>query len=293
MAAMHLSSGVAALLISAGSLMFGGEVLAQEQAQEQAPTLSEESKPITAVYKAQEVSFQYSSSRQVYACHELENRVANILLAVGARDDINVSARNCDGALIPEDPSMDPMSERDRMGTRTDTWDRGRPYTGSTFNSGSNRGQTAQVRVRLMMPVEVTPEIFAELERDKSRRELVSRVTRNPAAANDPIVFAARRQEVTLSNRTIRLQPEDCSLLEQMHVNVFRKLGVRVLRKNFSCGPRESSSRIAPQLTVETLMPTGALLPMPDPEKMKKSGSAASDDAKAEPAEAAAETPPQ
>lgn len=290
MAAMHLSIGVAALLISASSLMFGGEALAQEQGQQ---PQEQDSKPITAVFKAQDVSFQYRSSRQFYSCHELQNRVANILLAVGARDDIKVSARNCDGSLIPEDPSMDPMPGRDTMDTRmdTDNWNRGRPYVGSTLNSNDARGQTAQVRVQLMMPVEMTPEIFAEIEKDKSRRELVSRVTRNPAAANDPIVFAARRQEVTLSSRTIRLRPEDCGLLEQMHVNVFRKLGVRVVRKNFSCGPRESS-QIAPQLTVEALMPTGALLPMPDPEKMKK-GSAASDDSKAEPAEPEAETPRQ
>lgn len=294
MAAMHLSTGIAALLISTGALLFGGKALAQEQAK--APEQEQDSPPIAAVYKAHEVSFQYHSSRQFYACHELQNRVANILRALGARDDIEVSARNCDGSLIPEDPSMDPMSGRGGMDTRmdsgTDTWDRGRPYAGSTLNSNNDRGQTAQVRIRLMMPVEVTPEILAEIEKDRSRRELVSRVTRNPAAAQDPIVFAARRQEVTLSSRTIRLQPEDCGLLEQMQLNVFRKLGVRVVRKNFSCGPRESS-RIAPQLTAEALLPTGALLPMPDPEKMKKRSAGSSEDPKAQPAEPEAETPSQ
>ena len=41
---------------------------------------------------------------------------------------------------------------------------------------------------------------------------------------------------------------------------------MKVKNQSFSCGPR-STSRIPPQLTVETLMPTGAFLPMPNPEK--------------------------
>ena len=42
-----------------------------------------------------------------------------------------------------------------------------------------------------MMPAQVTPELLKEIEKDKSRRELVSRVTGNPAAAfNDPAARA-------------------------------------------------------------------------------------------------------
>jgi hypothetical protein len=151
---------------------------------------------------------------------------------------------------------------------RSDPW--GRNGTSGSFGRpGSDRQQTIQVRVRLMMPVELTPKIQAEIDKDRSRRELVSRVTRNPAASmNDPVVFAAQRQEVTLSQRTIKLKAEDCELLQQMTTQVIRRLGVRVKDQNFTCGPR-SSSRIPPQLTVEALMPTGALMPMPDPEKNK------------------------
>ena len=114
-----------------------------------------------------------------------------------------------------------------------------------------------------MSPVAVTPEVLAEIDRDKSRRELVSRVTGNPAAAmNDPIVFAAQRQTVTLSRQTMRLEPEDCELLEQIATNVFRELDVRVVRRSSTCDARQPSA-IAPQLTVEALLPTGGILPMP------------------------------
>jgi hypothetical protein len=264
-------------LIAIGSFGLGGEALAQE--------------PITAVYKAQEISFQYRSSNRFYPCHELERRVAVILLSVGARDDIEVKARNCDGLLIQDDMNVDPATGRDSM----DPWERDRDRWGasSSFDrSRNNREQYASVRVRLMMPAQVTPELLKEIDKDKSRRELVSRVTGNPAAAfNDPVVFEAKRQEVTLSQRTIRLRPEDCELLDQMAMSVFRRLDVKVLRRSTSCGPRDSASRIPPQLVAEALLPTGALLPMPDPEKERDSpkpgGSAPGTP------EPATETPPQ
>jgi hypothetical protein len=271
---------VALLLISAGSLALGGAAIAQEEP------------PITAVYKAQELSFHFRSSNSFYSCPELQRRVAHILLAIGARDDIDVKASNCEGYLLSEgttssrdrDPVFgdDGMNDRDRWGASARLGQR-----------NDDRGQTAHVRVRLMMPVELTPKVLEEIDKDRSRRELVSRVTGNMAAAfNDPVVFAARRQEVTLSNRTVRLQPEDCPLLEQMTTSVFRKLNVRVVRRSFSCGgPRNEPSRIAPQLTVAALLPTGALLPMPSSEK--KAGSGAPEASEPKAPEPPAETPPQ
>ena len=298
MTAMHLSrthapcrdhrAWVGLLLIALGSLAGAAETTGQ------APTL-------TAVHKAQELSFNYRSYGNFYSCHDLERRVAAFLIAVGARDDISVSARNCDAMMISSgdtsmdiDPSYgrgsnDPFG-RDRADPfgrdRSDPWGRAGGY-----RRGNEREQSAQVRIKLMMPVEVTPQILEEIERDKSRRDLVSRVTGNPAASmNDPVVFAARREEVTLSQRTLKgLKAEDCDLLQQLTMQVIRRLDVKVKHQSFSCGPR-SSSRIPPQLTVETLLPTGALLPMPDPEK--KTAPAASGSARPRD-ESGSTSPPQ
>lgn len=257
MTAVHgLRTGAAWALLAVSTLAFGAEEASNE--------------PITAVYKAQELSFQYRSSNRFFPCHDLEHRVAVILVAVGARDDISVKARNCDGFMIGDDNNIDPMTGRDSM----DPFDRDRDRFGTSSRFGrtsDRREQYASVRVQLMMPAQVTPALLKEIEKDKSRRELVSRVTGNMAAAfNDPVVFEARRQEVTLSQKTIRLQPEDCELLEQMTNSVFRRLNVKVLRRSTSCGPRDSMSRIPPQVVAEALLPTGALLPMPDPEKEKQ-----------------------
>jgi hypothetical protein len=279
-AILGLRTGAAWALMAVSPLALGAEPGANE--------------PITAVYKAQEVSFQYRSSNRFYPCHELEHRVAVILVAVGARDDITVKARNCDAFMIDNgNNNIDPMTGRDNM----DPFERDRWGTSSSRFGRTNdrREQYASVRVQLMVPVQVTPQVLKEIEKDKSRRELVSRVTGNMATAfNDPVIFEAKRQEVTLSQRTIRLRAEDCELLDQMSNSVFRKLNVKVLRRSFSCGPRDSESRIAPQLVAEALLPTGSLLPMPDPEKEKEKekGSAVPEQPAAEPA-APAEPPPQ
>lgn len=273
-----LRSGAAWALMAVSSLVLGAEPAADE--------------PITAVYKAQEFSFQYRSSNRYYPCHELEQAVAVILVAVGARDDITVKARNCD--FILDNDNIDPMTGRDTM----DPFGREDGFgTSSRFGrTNDRREQYASVRVQLMMPTKVTPQLLKEIEKDKSRRELVSRVTGNMAAAfNDPIVFEAQRQEVTLSQRTIKLRPEHCELLEQMANSVFRRLDVKVVRRSFSCGPRGSVSRIPPQLVAEALLPTGSLLPMPDPEKEKEKEqpSGAAEPPASEPAENATESPAQ
>ena len=121
--------------------------------------------------------------------------------------------------------------------------------------------QTSNVRVQVMFPIEATPQVLAEIEKDKSRRDLISRVTGDPAAAlNDAIVFPAERKQITLSQGTIRLRPEHCELLEQMIPTVFRELGIKVVGKQLACD-RYGRSRLAPKLTVEVLWPVGAPVP--------------------------------
>jgi hypothetical protein len=239
-----------------------------------------------AVWKAKEITFFYRGTSAYQSCSELERRVAVILLAVGARDDIDVRASDCDDSMIPDESS----------------WDRTSPFDTSAdpFRSRRReRDRNAHVRVRLMMPVEVTPEVLAEIDKDKSRRDLVSRVTRNAAATlNDPVVFPATRQTVTLSRRLIRLEPNDCELLEQMTSSVFRQLDVRVVRRGHTCDQRQSS-RLPPQVTVEALVPTGRIPELPtenesdaDPKTAPETAQTETEPAQA-PAEAASEAKPE
>lgn len=213
-----------------------------------------------AVLKLHEVDFFYRSSTAIFSCSALQGRVASLLRALGAREDVAVTVNGCDAVVAPEMPEDTWQGPSDRGPSSTDRWgtssDRWRSSSSSRFGARrAGREQSAHVRVRLMMPVEVTPEVLAELEKDKSRRELVSRVTGNPAATlNEPIVFPAQRQTVTLSRQTIGIEPEDCELLEQMSTGIFKELGIRVVRRGPRCD-RDQISHIPPQLTVEALMP--------------------------------------
>lgn len=242
---------LASTVLPLALLVMNSHVAAQEQT--------------AAVLKLQEVDFFYRSSVAVFSCPDIQGRVASILRYLGARDDIKVMVNGCDSVVTPTDEPLDSTWQNP---SSSGTWQS--PSSTGAWQSPSSRWQTssdrfgyrrsgraqsAHVRVRVMMPVEVTPEVLAEMEKDKSRRELVSRVTGNPATnLNDPIVFPAQRQPVTLSRRTVDLEPDECELLEQMSTSVFRELGIRVVGRGANCD-RDEVSRMPPQVTVEALMP--------------------------------------
>lgn len=210
-----------------------------------------------AVWKLREVAFFYRSSTAVYSCSALKGRVTSILRAVGARGDLEVEVYDCVEFRTPPDAGINDAgtireSPSDRFGVRA-----------------IDHQQTADVRISMMMPTAATPAVLAEIEREKSLRELVLRTTGKPATRlTDPNVFTAQLQHVTLSRKTIGLEPPECELLEQMSNRVFRPIGVRVIRRGYTCDPRQVS-RIYPELEVEALLPalfvTGDAQQMPAP----------------------------
>jgi hypothetical protein len=223
-------------LLAVGSLTASAAASAEEQ--------------VAAVLKSREVSFIYHSVVNIFACDELRSAVATILRALGARDDVQVRINECEVFVFSDDTSP--------------SWDRSRRTYDPAARFRSQRGEQRQnspVHIQLMFPTEATPDVMAEIDKDKSRRELVSRVTGNPLfALNDAIIFPAERRQVTLSQKTIRLRPEHCELLEQMVTGVFRTLDVKVIRKQLAC-PSDEVSHFYPKVTVEVLWPVGTPLP--------------------------------
>jgi hypothetical protein len=232
--------GAAASLLIAGSLTAGRASAAQDE--------------LAAVFKLHELSFVYRSLVNPLDCGELRNHVAVILSAVGARDDVKVRVTDCEIFLLNEE----------RRSPGWDDW--GAPR--NRFGADPDRWQMSHIRIQVMFPVEATPAVLAEIDKDKSRRELISRVTGNPLAAmNNPVIFPAQRREVTLSRATIRLGPEDCELLEQMIPTVFRPLNVKVTGNKVSCDSHRRSA-FPPKVVVETLWPAGR--PVPGEKKEQK-----------------------
>ena len=286
-----------ALATFAGFVMSGAQA-AQEQQTQHGQAQGPET---AAVLKLQEVDFFYRSSVAPFSCTDIQGRVASIMRYLGARDDINVTVNGCDAMVTPMDNPSDPWQNQNpnnRWGTTEGDWQTSGSSRWQTTSPSSigrtppRPEQSTHVRIRLMMPVEVTPEILGEMQKDKSRRELISRVTGNAnTALNDPIVFPAQRQRVALDHRALDLEPDECELLEQMSTSVFRKLNIRVVSKGPRCD-RNEISNMPPQMTVEALMPvmppTPQLTPAPaasEPDPGASAGSAT------DPAQPASEQP--
>ena len=282
-------SPAALVLIATASLATSAASFAQQEQNPPEQSTSEQSigqqqgqslppGQVAAVLKSRDVTFIYRSTTTPLACDQLRTRVANVLRAVGARDDLQVIANECDG-FIPPDPRQRPSQSGPKIGGTFE------PYNGGDLtNPMSSRtadrmavthadrydrysSQTTPVHITVMMPVVATSDVVEEAERDKSRRALISRVTGNPSAAmDDPIFFAAERRTVNLSHDSIELEPMDCELLEQMTRTVFRELDLKVTSQALSC---DSRSYMKPHLTVEALLPVGYLMPGEQREKQR------------------------
>ena len=244
--------------VGAALALLAATATAEAPSKDDARPQAESPPVVAAVWKERKLFFAYRSSYAIFPCTTLMDRVADILRAVGARPDLEVRIDNC--AELPASPAV---GTGNRAGWEQDrAWNDRSGWNGTALPSEADarfgRREELQlasnVTVRVRMPVELTPDVAAELQRDRSRRELISRATGDPAARfNDPIAFAAQRRNVTLSRQTVDLEPVECELLEQMSGG-FRKLGIKVVRRGFSCD-RNRVTLIPPELEVEALLP--------------------------------------
>ena len=207
---------------------------------------AEEQEPVMAVWKERQLQFSYQRSAAVHSCSELRNRITNVLRAVGARPDLKVTLRNCDVPHVSR-----PLPGRDGAG-----WPRDAFGSSPGYDPQGEPPEFVDVYLEVSMPVEMTPEVIAELEADKKRRKLITDVTGDPLPLfDDPIAFTARRQTVSLSRETVGIKAADCELLDRLVTSSFKTLGVEVVRRSYAC-QRGWRSHIAPSLDVVALIPT-------------------------------------
>jgi hypothetical protein len=231
---------------------------------------------VTAVLKMRESDFVYRSQLYFMSCDELRNGVAVILRALGARDDVQVRVTNCNFGGAPEmvvgGGSGSGAYPQSQSGSTWDNnWDRSTRQQSPMDRMRSDTPTISiPVHIWAMMPVPADSKVMKEMDKDKARRELISRVTGNMnVAMNDPILFAAKRQQVELSHDTIKLGPEHCQLLDQMITHVFRDFDLKAVRKNLSCDPHQKSN-FPPSAMVEALLPVGYVLPVAEKHKKKE-----------------------
>jgi hypothetical protein len=101
---------------------------------------ADDSQPVNAVWKRQEIEFFYQGFTSIYTCDGIEDRVEAILRAVGAKD-VKAVATGCVGNAPTRSP---------------------------------------HVHIVAKTPVEATPEVIAELQKTKTQDELKSKVRNEP-----------------------------------------------------------------------------------------------------------------
>ena len=177
--------------------------------------------PVQAIWKHQEITFYYQSFTTFYSCTGLEGKLERIMRALGVEANVRVRASEC-------------------------------PYSVARM---------PRVVMRVVSPVEATPEALADRDKNKSVRELAQRV-RNKKS-DDPHdsleEFPAQWRRVSLTRGRLDLQPGDCDLIEEVKRKVLPKLAVRIVNDDVHCSPNQLSLG-QPRLEVDALVE----LPKPD-----------------------------
>jgi hypothetical protein len=160
---------------------------------------------VNAVWVDKDLSFTYMGFTSHYSCGGIQDKVAYVMKQLGARPGYKVTVAGC---LNGSGPEIMP-----------------------------------RVRVRAALPREATPEVLAELARDRSTRELAARAQGKPAAAADEATaqFPATWRTVTFEGTPIsEVQDGDCELMEQLTREVLLPMGVREVKgSKLDCVPHQ------------------------------------------------------
>lgn len=176
--------------------------------------------PVQAIWKHQEIAFYFQSFTTFYSCMGLEGKLDRIMRALGVHAQVRVRSVDCPSSIA-------------RM---------------------------PRVVMRVVSPVEATPEALAERDKNKSVRELVERVRGKSDHPLDSLEqFPAQWQRVSLTRGRLNLEPGDCELIEELKRKVLPRLSVRVVDDGMQCSPHQLTLG-QPRLEVEALVE----LPKPD-----------------------------
>jgi hypothetical protein len=175
---------------------------------------------VEAVWKVQSLTFAYSGYATVYSCDALLAKVRGILQGLGARDTLRIRSMGC-----------------------TDMVTHGR------------------MEITLESPVVATPESIEALTTYDSKQELVARVrNEHLASAEDVQRFPAAWKTISMTrDRSLKLGPSDCELVEQLRRDVLPHMSIRVEYDRLRCSPVFGNIG-QPQLRV------AALVAIPAPE---------------------------
>jgi len=151
---------------------------------------------VEAVWKVQSLSFAYSGYATVYTCDALLDKVRDILRTLGARDTLRIRSLGCSDLVTH-----------------------------------------GRMEITLESPVEATPENIEALTTYDSKEQLVARVrNEHLASAEDVHRFPATWKTISMTrDRSLKLGPSDCELVEQLRRDVLPHMSIRVDYDRLRC----------------------------------------------------------
>jgi hypothetical protein len=172
--------------------------------------------PVVAVWKMQQLTFEYRGSSTFYSCRSLHDKLKVILIGVGAREAMDLRSYTCDEA------------------------------------SGIARFQIRFESPVVATPENViaitTHDSTAELVARVNGKHLENAV--------DVQRFAAEWRTVSFArDREMKLAPGDCELVEQVRQQILPQLSIQIVRDNVRCSAALGNIS-PPRLTVSALMAT-------------------------------------
>jgi hypothetical protein len=165
-----------------------------------------DSAAVNAVWVDKDLAFTYMGFTSHYSCGGIQDKVAYVMKQLGARPGFKVTTSGCVNMNGPE--------------------------------------IMPRVRVRAALPRAATPEVLAELARERSTRELAARAQGNKpaaAAAEATVQFPATWRTVTFEGTpSSEVQDGDCELMEQLMRQVLLPMGVREVNgSRLNCVPHQ------------------------------------------------------
>ncbi|GFE78067.1 hypothetical protein GCM10011487_00670 [Steroidobacter agaridevorans] len=170
---------------------------------------------VTAVWKAQQVSFEYRGYSTMYSCRSLEDKLEIILRTVGARENVRLESYVCDEQLGIARFQISMQS----------------PVIASEEN------------VRELTTHDSKDELVARVNGAQL-----------PSAA-DLERFPAVWKKVSFArDRYMRLERGDCELVEQLRRQILPRMSVQVVKDNIRCSSAFGNIG-SPRLIVSALVP--------------------------------------
>jgi len=173
---------------------------------------------VDAVWKPQRLAFEYRGYSTLYDCRSLERKLHDILLSIGAREDLRVSGYACNDQISAASFEV-------------------------VFHSPV---EATPENVHALTTYDSQDQLIA-----RTRGETLT-------SAEDLLRFPAVWKTVSFArDRDLRLQPGDCELMQQVRRQILARMSVRIVSDRIQCSSAFGNIG-PPRLTVSALVPANA-----------------------------------